>query len=120
MASPQEFSNSPSPMQEEVVKHVKTIKDYVSALEHNEKSVYTVSMLIPSLIELISKTEKPSDFLYPAFKDDMIDDLKVLTEKHVKEYWDSKSEQDKAQAFQYIQSELIFSLVLLQMTLEQN
>lgn len=50
----------------------------------------------------------------------MIGDLKLLTEKHVKEYWDSKSDQDKAQAFQYIQSELLYSLVLLQMTLEQS
>lgn len=107
-------------MQEEVVKQVKTMKDCVSALEHNEKSVYMVSVLIPSLIEFISKTEKPADFLYPAFKHDMIDDLKLLTEKYVKEYWDSKSEQDKAHAFLYIQSELIYSLVLLQMTLEQN
>jgi hypothetical protein len=107
-------------MQEEVVKQVKTMKDRIAALEHNEKSVTVVSIFIPSLIDLISKTDKPTDFFYPAFKLDMIGDLKVLTEKHVKEYWDSKSEQDKAQAFQYIQSELLYSLVLLQMTLEQN
>lgn len=107
-------------MQEEVVKQVITMKDCVSALEHNDKSVFVVSNFIPSLIELISKTDKPSDFFYPTFKHDLIDDLKLLTEKHVKEYWDSKSDRQKAQAFHYIQSELLYSLVLLQMTLEQN
>jgi hypothetical protein len=114
------FINSPGHMQEEMVKQVKTMKDCVAALEHNEKSVYVVSIFIPSLIELISKTDKPSDFFYPAFKHDMIDDLRLLTDKHVKQYWDSKSDQAKAQAFKYIQSELLYSLVLLQMTLEEN
>lgn len=49
-------------MQEEMVKQVNTMKEYVAALEHNEKSVYVVSLFIPSLIELISKTDKPTDF----------------------------------------------------------
>lgn len=105
---------------QEVVKQVKTMKDCIAALEYNDKSVYVVSVLIHSLIELINKTEKPSDFLYPAFKIDIIDDLKLLTEKHVNEYWGSTSDQDKVQVFNYIQSELLYSLVLLQMTLEQN
>jgi hypothetical protein len=107
-------------MQEEVVKQVKTIKDCVAALEYNDKNVYVVNTFIRSLIELIGRTDKPSDFLYLAFKLDIIDDLNMLTEKHVKEYWISKSEQEKAKMFNYIQSELLYSLVLLQMNLEQN
>jgi hypothetical protein len=107
-------------MQDEVVKQVKNLRDCVAALEYNDKNVYVVKAFIGSLIELIGRTDKPSDFFYPAFKHDIIDDLNVLTEKHVKEYWESKSEQEKAQVFNYIQSELLFSLVLLQMNLEQN
>jgi hypothetical protein len=107
-------------MQAEVVNQVKTIRDCVATLENNEKNVKVVSGFIRSLIELIDRTDKPSDFLYHAFKHDIIGDLNLLSEKHVKEYWKYKSEQEKAKTFSYIQSELLYSLVLLQMTLEQN
>ena len=107
-------------MQEEVVKQVKTMKDCVAALEYNDKSVNMVGTYIPFIINLIKKSDKPSDFFYPTFKDNMIDDLNILTERHVKEHMNSKSDQEKIQAFNYIQSELLYSLVLLQMTLEQN
>jgi hypothetical protein len=107
-------------MQAEVVKQVKTIRDSVTALENNDNNIYVVKAFIRSAIDLIIKSDKPSDFLYPAFKVDMIGDLTLLTEKHVREYWQSKSQEDKSRAFKYIQSELLYSLVLLQMTLEQN
>jgi hypothetical protein len=108
------------PMQAEVVKQVKTIRECVAGLENNEKNVFVVNAFIRTVIELIHRTEKPSDFLYPAFKHDIIDDLTLLTDKHVKSYWKYKTEQDKEKTFNYIQSELLYSLVLLQMTWEQN
>ncbi len=107
-------------MQNEVVAQVKTMRESIAKLHYSDKNAYEVEFVIRKLIELIGQTEKPSDFLFPVFKGDMIDDLTVLSNKHLKNYWNCQSETDKLQAFNYIQSELLFSLVLVLMNLEQN